>query len=102
MLGENHRAIKGPKGEGGQRTSGRGGPLQEGEQGAKGEGQQPADRINRERGQCLSMCDDSAAVLLYCCELHAPHLSLFQTAFTCLSFVLWLCAPPADRLLGLC
>lgn len=51
VLGEDYRAFKGPKGEGRQRTSGRSGVLQEGEQGSEGEGQQPADRINRERGQ---------------------------------------------------
>lgn len=51
VLGENHRAFKGPKGEGRQRTSGGSGLLQEGEQGSEGESQHPADRVNRERGQ---------------------------------------------------
>lgn len=51
FLGEDYRAFKGPKGEGRQRASGRSGLLQKGKQGPEGESQQPANRINRERGQ---------------------------------------------------
>lgn len=56
-LGENHRAIKGPKGERRQRTAGGSGVLQEGKQRSERESQRFADRINREGGQWVIETD---------------------------------------------
>lgn len=81
-LGEDHRALKGPKGAGRQRAPGWSGLVQEGEQGSEGEGQQPADRINREGGQQVCMEQRELCVYMAAyCSLAVPwYVSLLGCA----------------------